>query len=228
MKSPRSLAETATAIGADAVVEQLVAGKLHAYGLDCGSGLPKPIPLEHFMIALSRLPRGTRYATTAEMNDLARRRAAADSQWDIIELPDGVVEPDYIERTKEYSQAFMLPSPLLDTWIDIASSIIYADGKPRWTDIMILSDGGVDAPRKSKAGRKPKWDWQAIERFVADRMDHHGEFSLDDPEWLGLADMEHEIQQQFPGADGAGPSHSTLQPRLTAMIERWREAKRSH
>jgi hypothetical protein len=58
-------------------------------------------------------------------------------------------------------------------------------------------------------------------------MDHHGDFSSDDPEWRGIADLEREIQTHFGGTDGSGPGHSTLQPRLPGMIERWRKAKSS-
>jgi hypothetical protein len=47
--------------------------------------------------------------------------------------------------------------------------------------------------RKSNAGRKPQYDPAKIRDFVFDRMDHHGDFTPDDPVWDCQAKLERAI-----------------------------------
>jgi hypothetical protein len=81
------------------------------------------------------------------------------------------------------------------------------------------------ASPKVKSGRKPKWDWIAIGKFIAEQMNHHDDFSADDPNWQGMADLERAVQEHFAGNDG-GPPHGTLQPYLSAMVEAWRGGRK--
>jgi hypothetical protein len=202
------------------MVEQLIAGQLRAVGLEFGSGLPKPIPAEHFTVPLRSI--------TVVGDDDPPLIAVGDAIQGGTNLYAGAinwVDPDYDERTGE------VLSPVYPaTCLDIDGGAIYADGQPHWTDVVIVSSNaeGANNKKNGKSGRKPKWDWKAIEIFVFDQMDHHGEFSAaDDPKWRGAADLEAEIQKQFRGADGGGPAHSTLQEHLPGMLERWRKTKAS-
>jgi hypothetical protein len=81
------------------------------------------------------------------------------------------------------------------------------------------------ASPKAKPGRKPKWDWIAIGKFVAEQMNHYDDFSNDDPNWQGMADLERAVQEHFAGNEG-GPPHGTLQPYLSAMVEAWRGGRK--
>jgi hypothetical protein len=203
MKMRCSLAQAVAEAGAEAIIEQLITGKLRAVGCPYGEGFPEPIPSEHFAVPLRD------------------KRVGPDELAALIQLgyvTPGTTVPSMGWIDDERGGAVVGVRPA--TCLDAEASAIYADGEPRWTGITIL----IGAPPKSSRGRKPKWDWQAIEKFVFDRMEHHGEFSPDDPEWRGIADLEREIQERFGG--GIGPSHSTLAC-LPEMVERWRKAKSS-
>jgi hypothetical protein len=217
MKIPCSLAEAVAEIGVDALLERLIDGKLRAVGLEFGSGLPIPIPAEHFMVPLrSTVARDTDPSTIDVLCKLY-----PEFDWTDPDVIRSWRESAWVDRnTGEVVLSAVCPA----TCLDIDGAAIYADGEPHWTDIFIVASGAARAGNrpKGKSGRKPKWDWQAIERFAFDRMDHHGEFSADDPEWRGIADLEREIQVRFGGA--GGPSHSTLAS-VPQMVERWRKQK---
>jgi hypothetical protein len=71
---------------------------------------------------------------------------------------------------------------------------------------------------KDKRGRKPH-DWQAIEARVHALMDHHGNFSVDDPDWNCRARLEGKIIDEF------NIGRTQLAERLPAMLDRWRAGK---
>jgi hypothetical protein len=218
MKTPCNLAEAAAEISITVMVEQLIAGKLGAIGLEFGFGLPTPIPAEHFMLPLrSAVPREADPSTIDVL-----RKLYPDFDWNDPNVIRGWQESAWIDPDTGEVLWQVYPA----TCLDIDGGTIYADGQPHWTDILIVASNAESAnnQRNVNSGRKPKWDWQAIEKFVFDRMDYHGEFSVDDPEWRGVADLEREIQVHFGGASGAGPSHSTL-ANVPAMVERWRKQK---
>jgi hypothetical protein len=66
-----------------------------------------------------------------------------------------------------------------------------------------------------KRGRKPH-DWSTIEKAVCELMNHHGDFSTDDPAWNCQARLEGEICDRF------GISKTALREHLPAMLDQWR------
>ena len=74
-------------------------------------------------------------------------------------------------------------------------------------------------PAASRGGRKPVYDWPKIRKAVFELMDHHGEFSPDDPKWNAQARLEEVLSDRFEVAI------STLRERLPKFLEDWRNAK---
>jgi hypothetical protein len=123
------------------ILRQVVVGAYRAYGRRRAGGLIGPIPRNEFAeLPTSRLPPGTRYATEAEMRVFEDAHASAICPWDFPELPAGVVAQDYAEQAEGYFRAFYVypdEGAPVDTWFDVKASIIYADGKPEWTDVRV-------------------------------------------------------------------------------------------
>jgi hypothetical protein len=128
-------------VGVDEILHQIFARAYRAYGKCRGQGLVKAIPRHDFAcLPTSRLPPGTRYATEEEMRAFNDARASAICPWEFPELPAGVVAPDYVEQTEDHFRAFYAypnEGVPVDTWFDVEGSIIYADGKPYWTDVRV-------------------------------------------------------------------------------------------
>jgi hypothetical protein len=72
------------------------------------------------------------------------------------------------------------------------------------------------APRR---GGRPPHDWSKISAAAFKLMDHHGEFSNDDPKWNAQARLEEALSDQFT------VGISTLRERLPKFLEDWRKAK---
>jgi hypothetical protein len=69
-----------------------------------------------------------------------------------------------------------------------------------------------------KGGRKP-YDRQAIEKRVGELMDHHGNFSTDDPDWNTDARLVEKLEDEL------GISRSTLYETIPPMVDAWRRSK---
>ena len=70
-----------------------------------------------------------------------------------------------------------------------------------------------------RGGRPPAYDWNAIRQVVFELMDHHDEFSVDDPEWNAQARLEEKLCDKF------GVSTSALREQLPNMLKDWRNFK---
>lgn len=77
---------------------------------------------------------------------------------------------------------------------------------------------------KNKGGRTP-YDWNSIEILVIHLMDHHDDFSHDDPEWNSQAKLEAKIQEHFFETIGKQVSESVIRTRIKPMLERWRSTR---
>jgi hypothetical protein len=77
-----------------------------------------------------------------------------------------------------------------------------------------------------KQGRPPNINWGIVEAEVFRLMDHHDEFSPDDPEWNAQARLEEAIREfinrQF-GIDDV--AESTIRHRIKSSLDNWRSAK---
>jgi hypothetical protein len=51
-------------------------------------------------------------------------------------------------------------------------------------------------------------------------MDHHGEFSLDDPQWKSQADLERAILEKFSGRNQY-PVESTVRDLIREPLAQW-------
>jgi hypothetical protein len=80
-------------------------------------------------------------------------------------------------------------------------------------ELLPKSTGG-----KSKGGRKP-YDRQAIEKRVGELMDHHGDFSTDDPDWNTDARLVEKLEDEL------GISRTTLYETIPPMVDAWRRSK---
>ena len=108
--------------------------------------------------------------------------------------------------------------------------IIRAGDRIAWSGLVALSRADVlklwPAPAiAAKRGRKAAFDWIAIERKVVELMDHHGEFSPDDPEWNAQARLETAIIEWCEIQFGITPATATLRPKLAKALKKWRKNK---
>jgi hypothetical protein len=129
--------------------------------------------------------------TTAWINKLS----TSDFNWATSEMLAGV------DTTKPGARV----SDSVGILIEIAASAVehFEDrGKP---------------PRRSAGGRKPVYDKAVVEKFVFEQMIHHGEFSVDDPEWNAKARLREATRKEFGEA-----SDSTIDSYLDPALEKWR------
>jgi hypothetical protein len=74
-------------------------------------------------------------------------------------------------------------------------------------------------PAPAKRIGRPSRDWDTIQRRVFKLMDHHGDFSPDDPSWNVRARLEEKIMEEF------GIPHTQLRKNLPDMLAKWRLTK---
>jgi hypothetical protein len=94
---------------------------------------------------------------------------------------------------------------------------------------MIATPAEVPAPKaaspKGRPGRKPKFDWGKIEKFVFELLTKNGHWD-DEPEdgWRSQRDLIAAVQQKCEPYYGEGkPDENTIKGRMPGMISRWRE-----
>jgi hypothetical protein len=73
-------------------------------------------------------------------------------------------------------------------------------------------------------GRKPAYHRPSVRKWVFELMDHHDEFSLDDPEWKSKADLERAILDKFE-LSGKHPAESTVRDLIREPLAEWRAQK---
>ncbi len=83
--------------------------------------------------------------------------------------------------------------------------------------------GGDDVPRRS-SGRKRLYDRTRIQTLVFDKMDYHGDFSPDDPEWKSQAALERAIADEL-ARSGMTPVESTVRALIGEPLAQWRAKK---
>jgi hypothetical protein len=94
--------------------------------------------------------------------------------------------------------------------------------KEKYTSVYVYADDLakiVERPApKGKGGRPPKYDRAAVAAEVQSLMDHHGEFSDDDPDWNAQARLCDAIRGKFGEA-----SDSTIEDYIKDPLARWRK-----
>jgi hypothetical protein len=74
-------------------------------------------------------------------------------------------------------------------------------------------------PSAPRTGRTPAYDWVAVRRVTFELMNHHDEFSVDDPDWNAQARLEEILCEKF------GMGISTLRAQLPKFLTEWRKLK---
>jgi hypothetical protein len=97
------------------------------------------------------------------------------------------------------------------TFIDVT---VHRESLRRW--LAELADKA--GPRKR--GRRPKFDWAAIEAEAARLMDHHGDFSPDD-EWNAQARLEEKLLEYCVRQFSREPSLTQIRTRVRSFLNRW-------
>ena len=73
-------------------------------------------------------------------------------------------------------------------------------------------------------GRKPSYHRPSVRKWVFDLMEHHDEFSPDDPQWKAQADLERAILEKF-ALSGKHPAESTVRALIREPLAQWRAQK---
>jgi hypothetical protein len=97
---------------------------------------------------------------------------------------------------------------------------IRKDSLERFMEPVVAAAKERAKPAASPTRRgRPSLDWEAIRKAIFELMDHHGEFSPDDPSWNAQARLEEILHDRF----SAGIS--TLRERLPDILAAWRASK---
>jgi hypothetical protein len=94
---------------------------------------------------------------------------------------------------------------------------------PHW--IYVLKADLSATEKRSGAGAKDEFDWEAIRQFAFSELTDRGDFAEKDQVkgWKAAADLYRSIENRFP--ENECPSLSRLKERVPGFIEEWR-AKR--
>lgn len=79
----------------------------------------------------------------------------------------------------------------------------------------------ANAPAPKKRGRKNGYDWGAIHSEMIRLMDHHGDFTGDDPEWNAQARLEAALQSWHQEQFGRDLGRTQLQKNLRSWLPTW-------
>jgi hypothetical protein len=74
-------------------------------------------------------------------------------------------------------------------------------------------------------GRPPAVDWEMVGREVWRLMNHHGEFSADDPDWNAQARLESALADFCETTFDKRPSETTIKDHIREPLRRWRQSR---
>jgi hypothetical protein len=80
-------------------------------------------------------------------------------------------------------------------------------------------------PSMNKGGRPPVVDWEVVKYEVFRLMEHHGNFSPDDPEWNAQARLEEKIEDFCHDKFGMRPGRTTIQDHIAPWLREWKQGK---
>ena len=98
--------------------------------------------------------------------------------------------------------------------------VVHCDSLRRW--FAELSN----RPAPQKRGRKPAYDWAMIETEALRLMDHHGEFSPDDPDWNAQARLESAVLEFCARKWDEEPSKTQLRSHIRDWLTNWRNKEK--
>jgi hypothetical protein len=120
-------------------------------------------------------------------------------------------------------------TPFLNWEIRVSHKDVYARLFDHPKDLANNIGSPTEARRKHTGGRKATYDWLAIEQETDRLMDHHDDFSDDDPEWNKQAQLEKALLDFCQRTDRRVPDVSLLRKknRIPQWLANWRERKGS-
>jgi hypothetical protein len=134
-------AATQLDVSIETLIDRILAEELEAFGIEDGVDLPDSIPPAHFLVPLRERTK----MTPEERNELITLGHEIPVDYT---GPFEWADPDYDERNGP-----ALRSVCPSTCLDIEECTIFADGEPRWTDIVVMlpdsESGKADTTKKS-------------------------------------------------------------------------------
>jgi hypothetical protein len=94
--------------------------------------------------------------------------------------------------------------------------------------IQAAPEGETEAPAKSRppqGGRPPAVDTKMVQEEIFRLMDHHAEFSDDDPAWNAQARLEEALEEFCRKTFKVVPSEPTIRRYVQTGLETWRAAR---
>jgi len=82
-----------------------------------------------------------------------------------------------------------------------------------------------ERPSMNKGGRPPVVDWEVVKYEVFRLMEHHANFSPDDPEWNAQARLEEKIEDFCRDKFGMRPGRTTIQDHIAPWLREWKQGK---
>ncbi len=143
--------------------------------------------------------------------------------------PDAVILPTVVHSHRHTFGLWPWPYKdishrVLSLWC-LASEV--RDG---WSDHCPASKLQREQPvaNKARRGRKPSYHWGEMKAEAMRLLEHHNEFSDDDPEWNGPEKLISALQKFYQEKFGVDPpERSTVQGRMGPWLSEWRAAKSS-
>jgi hypothetical protein len=77
-------------------------------------------------------------------------------------------------------------------------------------------------PRKGVGGRPPAVDWAVVKAEFLRLMEHHSDFSADDPEWNAIERLYDSLHGFCSARFGREVARTTLQDHVTPWLAEWR------
>jgi hypothetical protein len=144
---------------------------------------------------------------------------------DFVE-PGEFFQPGPTAVIKGYLRPVFFKDEEFNSWI--ARSVPGRDAPSVFTSLQRQNPreepGALAVPAVHVRGRKPSYPRASIRKWVFELMDHHDEFSLDDPEWKAQADLERAILDKF-ALRGKPPAESTVRDLIREPLAAWRAQK---
>jgi hypothetical protein len=80
-------------------------------------------------------------------------------------------------------------------------------------------------PKKSKLGRREKYDWGKVESHIKELFLENGALTVEDKDWSSQADVERAIIEYCKQEFGSEPATSTARKRAKQMIEKFDDGR---
>jgi hypothetical protein len=126
-------------------------------------------------------------------------------------------------REAETSGAVQFYRPGPPDYIEDEKAAIYCEVDLKYWLNPTAAPASPAKSKRGKGGRRPVVNWTMADQEVHRLMDHHSEFSVDDPKWNARARLEEAVGDFCETTFGIRPSETALKVHVGKSLEQWRQ-----